>query len=391
MTANQTGGQIISTILRHDRKQNSYKLALIRAIGNIATAYPEFGDSGRTVAIPLRMLAEEWIAYYWPFVSPGDPVWQGVRQEKESGLSQDMAFRNDLTHLRNLWEKEVPNHKSPADGYVLIHDMRVPRRRNTYSDSLQQVFDKTWRRIKRSVGYPIRYAGPGEWQVFDKPTPFRKMDSNVNPLPNTRGNESCLKIGSKLWEAFQELSLWIEALCVHEWALFTENVEQYGNDTVDRGTAYRLLTDRPDNRRPLTWERNHIDLLLMEGASFTCPWSGKRINSGVKYHIDHILPLNVYPINELWNLVPTDGSTNMHAKRDLIPSTSRLQTARPRLTQTYQQYLRSDSLSRALHADAGLRFPDLPKTNVHFPSAVTDHAVALLERVATVRNLARFK
>lgn len=390
MTANQNGGRIISTILRHDRKQNSYKLALIRSIGNIATAYPEFGDSGRAVAIPLRMLAEEWIAYYWPFVAPGDPVWQGIRQEKKWGLSQDLAFRNDLTHLRETWEKEVPNQGSSADGYVLVHDMRVPRRRKTYSRLLQQAFDKTWRRIKRSVGYPIRYAGTGNWQVFDKPTRFREMDSNVNPLPNTRGNESCLKIDAKLWEAFQELSLWIEALCVHEWALFTEDVKQYGNDTIDRGTAYRMLTDRPDNRRPLTWERNHIDLLLMEGSSFTCPWSGKKIYNNVEYHIDHILPLNVYPINELWNLVPTDASTNMHKKRDLIPSTSRLHAARPRLTQTYQQYMRSDTLSRALRADAGLRFDGLPKTNTHFPNAVTDHTVALLERVASARNLTRF-
>lgn len=386
----QTGGHIISTILRHDAKQNSYKIALIRAIANIATAYPEFGDSGRSVAIPLRMLAEEWIAYYWPFVAPDAPVWQGNRQSKKSGLSQDIAFRPTLSALRLLWEKEVPTHSSLADGYVLVHDMRVPRRRQTYSDALQQAFDKTWRHIKSSVKYPIRYAGPGQWQVFDKPARFREMGSSIQPLPSTRGIESCLKVGTNLWEAFQELSLWIEALCIHEWALFTESVKQYDNDTIDRGTAYRMLTGRPDNRRPLTWERNHIDLLLMEGLSFICPWSGKRINSGVEYHIDHILPLKVYPINELWNLVPTDGSTNMHEKRDLIPSTARLQTARPRLTQTYQQYLRSNSLSQALRADAGLRFPDLPTADVQLADAVTDHTVVLLERIAKVRNLARY-
>ena len=38
-----------------------------------------------------------------------------------------------------------------------------------------------------------------------------------------------------------------------------------------RGDVYTLLTDRPDNRRPLDWERNQIDLLMMEGRVFECP------------------------------------------------------------------------------------------------------------------------
>jgi hypothetical protein len=386
----QTGGHIISTILRHDAKQNSYKIALIRAIGNIATSYPEFGDTGKAVAIPLRMLAEEWVAYYWPFVAPDTPVWQGTRQLKKSGLSQDIAFRPTLSTLRQLWENEVPNHRSSADGYILVHDMRVPRRRKTYSDALRRSYDKTWRHIKSKIKYPIRYAGPGQWQVFDKPVRLSQLDPHICPLPSTRGNEACIRVNHKLWQAFQDLSLWIEALCVHEWALYTESISQYDSDPVDRGIAYRLLTDRPDNRRPLTWERNQIDLLLMEGASFTCPWSGKDINQGIEYHIDHILPISIYPINELWNLVPTDESTNMHEKRDLIPSTSKLQAARPRLTDTYQCYLQSNELSQALHTDAALRFPNLPQSDSHLPSAITHHTIELLERVANVRNLARF-
>jgi hypothetical protein len=69
----------------------------------------------------------------------------------------------------------------------------------------------------------------------------------------------------ELWRAFATLSLWIEALSLHEWCLYSERVVQPSGTTVDRGDVYRLLTDRPDNRRPLTWERNRIDLLLLEG------------------------------------------------------------------------------------------------------------------------------
>ena len=70
---------------------------------------------------------------------------------------------------------------------------------------------------------------------------------------------------------FQELSLWIEALCIHEWCLFTETTETGSQ----RGITYTLLTARPDNRRPLTWERNQMEILMMEGQVFECPWTHK--------------------------------------------------------------------------------------------------------------------
>jgi hypothetical protein len=63
-------GKVISTILRYDRKVTTYKLALVRAINDVALSFPGLGDKGRDVAVPLPMLAEYWVAYYWPFVEP---------------------------------------------------------------------------------------------------------------------------------------------------------------------------------------------------------------------------------------------------------------------------------------------------------------------------------
>jgi len=40
---------------------------------------------------------------------------------------------------------------------------------------------------------------------------------------------------------------------------------------VRRGDVYTLLTDAPDNRRPLNWERHPVDLLTLEGRVFECP------------------------------------------------------------------------------------------------------------------------
>ena len=49
--------QVLSTILKHDRKTNSYKIALLRAIGDVVLAFPNLDTFGLNVAIPLRILS----------------------------------------------------------------------------------------------------------------------------------------------------------------------------------------------------------------------------------------------------------------------------------------------------------------------------------------------
>jgi hypothetical protein len=237
---------------------------------------------------------------------------------------------------------------------------------------------------------PIRYAGPGQWSVFDKPARYSHLVGQVAPIPGTQKDDFCLVVKADLWRAFQQLSLYVEALCIHEWCLFTERVQTQAGTPVDRGQVYRLLTDRPGNRRPLTWERNQVDVLLMEGRVFRCPWSGRRIHKQVKYDMDHLLPVSVYPINELWNLVPTDPEYNVRVKRNRLPTPERLTRAQPRLTLAYTHYDTSQSLAQALREDVSVRFATVQAGNSEFPAAVTHAVINLLDQVASTRNLARF-
>jgi hypothetical protein len=36
------------------------------------------------------------------------------------------------------------------------------------------------------------------------------------------------------------------------------------------------------------------------------PWTGQLISGGKRYDLDHLVPLVLYPMNDLWNLVPPD-------------------------------------------------------------------------------------
>jgi hypothetical protein len=209
-------------------------------------------------------------------------------------------------------------------------------------------------------------------------------------VPGTRPDDRCLLVEATLWAMFRDVSLWVEALCVHEWSLFTERVTEGSAHSMDRGAAYHLLTAHPESRRPLTWERNHVEVLLLEGETFTCPWTERRIGQGTPFDIDHLLPLAVYPMNDLWNLVPADPEFNQHNKRDRIPSLERLQRAEPHLAQTYRLYSASQPLHTALVSDAAQRFRSLLPADTSFPQQVASAAIRLVDNVAIYRNLARF-
>ena len=384
------GNKIISSILKHDTKQTSYKIALVRAINDIALSYPEVGSTTLDIAVPLRMLAECWLAYYYPFVDPANPIYQGSRAVRDGKRTSDMSFRAELTTFRDLWQYHYGGASNPADGFYAINELRLPRNQTTYSVQLINAYRNAVKAIAKTIEMPIRYAGPSghEWSIFEKPRYLADLPSPVAVIPGTQERDLCLVITRDLWQAFRSLSLWIEALCIHEWCLFTERVAQASGGSADRGDIYRLLTARPDNRRPLTWERNQIDILMLEGHEFSCPWTHVRIRVGTPYDLDHILPLAVYPINELWNLVPSDPAFNSHKKRDRLPSTDSLTRAEPSLNAIYSAYSTSRTLGPVLHEDVELRFGVKPVTG--FTRSVVLSVKNFIEQIGEARNLAQF-
>jgi hypothetical protein len=379
--------QVIATILRHDSKVTSYKIALLRSINDVVTTFPDLRTYQQDVAVPLRLLAEFWVAYYWGFVDAHAPIMQGQQAQRDGTIRNDMSFRPALSQFRQLWEQHIGGLSNPADGFVVIHEMRSPRRSATYPPVLQSAFQQAIRAIISTLKQPIQYAGPGHWSVFAKPASYATLRDRTVAVPGTEPQDLCVVISAELWQTFQAMSLWIEALCIHEWSLFTERMAA---QSCPRGDAYTLLTARPDNRRPLTWESNQVDILLLEGETFICPWTTKRIVQGVAYDLDHLLPLAVYPINELWNLVPADPSFNRHIKRDRLPSAERLFAARSALQWDYERYGLSATLSQALQEDVRLRFATVQAIGADaFAGAVADGVIDLIEQVARSRNLVR--
>ena len=98
--------KIISTILKHDSKVTSYKIALLRAINDVVLTYPDLRTYQLPVAIPLKQLAKFWVAYYWPFADPALPIRQGQQAKRDGKVRNDMAFRPALSAVRAQWERK---------------------------------------------------------------------------------------------------------------------------------------------------------------------------------------------------------------------------------------------------------------------------------------------
>ncbi len=50
-------GTLIATILRHDKKVASYKIALIRSINDVVIGFPNIGLQASAIAIPPKTLS----------------------------------------------------------------------------------------------------------------------------------------------------------------------------------------------------------------------------------------------------------------------------------------------------------------------------------------------
>ena len=375
--------QVVGSILRFDKKVNSYKLALVRALNDVVLSYPDLYGTGLDVCVPLRKLAEYWLAYYWPFADPQDPVMQGPQAMRGGVLGNDMSFRPALTSLRSAWMEHFGT-AHPSDGFLLVAELRVPRIAAGYPPQLQRAYRIALTAVTKALAQPIRYAGPGgETHGVFPPPRFASDWPRAIPIPGTSPDEPSVLVRADLWAAFRELSLWIEALCVHEWSLFTEGLVSSG---ADRSRAYFLLTSRPDNRRPLGWERNQVELLMLEGKTFVCPWTGKYL-APRNYAIDHIIPVSVYPTNELWNLVPSNEYFNAHVKRARMPTARRMASATRHLARTYGLYMSSQALGQALGSDLRERFA---LSRVGKPEDVAEAVAGATLAIADARSVARF-
>lgn len=269
----------IQSIIGREQKVATYKLALLRAFSEIALKdYPQVIPAGAgRIGIPVRLIADCWLRYYWPLLGPERFVPQLFGEQPTS--AKGISFRKELHQLSSI----------VTGGYrVLAAGLAA----GTMGSDLQALHRKAISKIRRAIiDGPVTYAAPGTF-VYDKP-------SNTVTMPLS------------LWREFTHLSPWIESAALLEWAQVTNSISR-GSITV--ADAIGMLVEDLEPPRDVYDARAAYDAF----SGLTCVWSERPIKER-RFDVDHAIPFSLWRCNDLWNLLPADPQIN-NRKRDMLPS-----------------------------------------------------------------------
>lgn len=281
--------QLATVISTRERKVATYKLALLRALNDIAMTQPHvvrWRDDAR-VEVPVDSIASRWVQYYWRLFDA--PTFLPQQQGEQAKGRHLLGFSSELGALLR--------HYSKSGGLVVF----AREERDGLSGRAASLHAALMKALRRTIfAGPVTYAGGalGTGRLFQKAG-------------------SMVVVPGPLWRELSLLGHWIGDALVLRWAEMTERL----SGEVSAGEVIDYLLPLPEQQR----DTDDVRALFRDGAR--CVWTDKRVN-GSSLHIDHVLPWALWHNNDLWNLVPSSAATN-NSKSDQLPERSFLKTRRP--------------------------------------------------------------
>ncbi len=263
-------------ILNRDRKVATYKLALFRALAEIAQTQHHVATFTHddTVQVPVSAVAERWIVYYWPIFASERTIRQGTSRT-------DVAIRPPLDALIRKYAQ--------VGGLSAFY---VDWKSGRFSPEIDQLFRKALAKFKQTIWtMPVRHAGGGEYDVF-----AYDRESKAIAMPAPLWREHCLT------------GNWIHDATLLRWAELTEQI----NDGIRASEVIDCLLQVPDAERNVADAKRHFATL----SSRVCVWTERSLDRA--FDVDHAMPFALWRNNELWNLFPVDPKVNAK-KSDHLP------------------------------------------------------------------------
>ncbi|WP_338820609.1 HNH endonuclease domain-containing protein [Acidovorax temperans] len=294
----------IETILNRDRKEATYKLALIRALAEIAMQEQRCAvwQGNKRVGVPIDRIAERWLLYYWPLMASK----RGVPQSKAEGAERKpLKFRASLTALIETFEGQGQH-----GGLTAWHLARSSGRLDT---AAQLMLRQALRDIIDAIrSGPVQYSGGA---LDSGPVFF--YDATVRQV----------QMSSDLWREFSLLGHWIRDAVIVRWAELTGRFAY--RQGVSSAEVLPLLLAQPEAERTTSHARQAFEAIGWN----ECAWSGKQLNTG--FAVDHVIPFSLWGNNDLWNLVAADQRVNLN-KSDKLPARELLWDRQPILMRGWE-------------------------------------------------------
>lgn len=293
----------IEGILNRDRKVATYKLALFRALAELALREPHLArwhPDGR-VGIPVHRMAERWLMYYWPVFASPSLVPQS--QAEGAGQNSPVAFRAPMRRLMEPFAGQGEH-----GGLTAWHLAWASGRLDSETQGLL-------RDALRSIAHAIRTG------------PVTHSGGSLDGGRVFQFEARHVLMSAELWRELSLLGHWILDAVVVRWAQLTETFAH--RQGLHAGDVMPLLLAQPTMERVTSLART---IFVSRGLD-RCVWSSRRLDA--RFAVDHVIPFALWGSNDLWNLVPADVRVNNH-KSDKLPTAELLRERKPALLHVWQ-------------------------------------------------------
>jgi len=293
----------ISKIIERDSKSTTYKFALLRGVIDIIQENSPYIKVGKDrVEIPLGLMIEKWLIYYYPIVE------SKIFIPQIHGAAK-LAFDVQLGLLVVSYSKK--------GGFSAFYNDLV---RRTIPSDIQALFRNLIEKLRSTITrMPMKYIGSsineGHYTIFQVdqgPTSDRSHAIDLHQLILHCGTFS---IPKEYYDAFRLLGRFVggsDSILI-KWAEFSANASSEG---LSVESALHCVLQSPVTERDVLASKRLYAEILGGSGKVQCVWTG---NSLTKYDIDHLIPFSAWKNNDLWNLLPSTPQIN-NKKRDKIPS-----------------------------------------------------------------------
>jgi hypothetical protein len=310
----------IEGILNRDRKVATYKLALFRALAEIATQEPRMvawrGDG--KVAVPLASISQKWLLYYWPIFASDRFVPQS--QDEGANANRQITFRSAVEELMRPFQGQG-EHGGLSSWQVAVSSGHL-------AEGVRRAHVGALSAIARAIRYgPVTHSG-GSLETG----PVFEYD---------KGTRAVL-VPAPIWRELVLLGHWILDAVVVRWAALTARFA--GRQGISAGEVLPLLLARPSPERMTGLARS---VFLKTGVD-RCTWSSRPLRV-MSFDVDHVIPFALWGSNDLWNLVPADHRVNLQ-KSDRLPTTELMLARRGDITRSWE--VLRDALPEAFDSGA---------------------------------------
>ena len=295
----------INKIIQRDSKTSTYKFALLRGtIEIIQDNSPYIVSKSDVVEIPLGLLVEKWLFYYYPLFEANTKIPQIYKNSK-------LAFEEDFKTF-------IIYHYLQNGGFSAFYN---DLRNQFLPSNLASNFFQLVRKIRHTItNMPMRYIGRSVnntyYSIFNfqnKRPNFLGKPANTKTLVEQLG---IFTIPREYYEAFALMGSFLTGSnsILYNWAEFSVNAS---NGALKKEMVLNQIYKVPTTERNIHLSKKLFEKLQAKKNLF-CVWTGSRIQN---YHIDHLIPFSAWHNNDLWNLLPTKMSINRQ-KSDKIPAIS---------------------------------------------------------------------